>query len=114
MERPFFILKCSITDSSTRFEKSVVFNYNPHDGATGLLSDESFEFFFKKKSHVKGLLEAFSQETERTKQKKIEFTDQLKNYCEDVTADSESHLLDGVFRRYIARPPLLVLLFQRN
>lgn len=63
-----------------------------------MLSDESFEFSFKKKSHVKGLLEAFSQETERTKQKEIELTSRLKHYCDDITADSESHLLDGVFR----------------
>lgn len=92
-------MKCLITDSSAFLKNSVVFTYKPHDGETGLLSDESFEFSFKKKSHVKGLLEAFSQETERTKHKEIEFTDQLKHYCVDVTADSDSHLLDGVFRR---------------
>ena len=99
MERPFFILKCSITDSPTCFGNSVVFKYTPHDGATGLLSDESFEFSFKKKSLVNGLLEAFSQETERTKKKEKEFAVQLKHYCVDVTANSDSHLLDGVFRQ---------------
>lgn len=92
-------MKCLITDSSAFLKNSVVFTYKSYNGATGLLSDETFEFIFKKKNHVKGLLEAFSQETERTKQQEIEFTDQLKHYCVDVTADSDSHLLDGVFRQ---------------